>query len=64
MLRFYYNRQITIRKKENREDTRMRNQKSPYHWEKPLAIALGGITWLCVAISSYAFTFLFAGYIG
>lgn len=42
----------------------MRNQKSPYHWEKPLAIALGGITWLCVAISSYAFTFLFAGYIG
>ena len=27
-------------------------------------IALGGITWLCVAISSYAFTFLFAGYIG
>ena len=27
-------------------------------------IALGGITWLCVAISSYAFAFLFAGYIG
>lgn len=27
-------------------------------------IALGGITWLCVAIASYAFGFLFAGYIG
>lgn len=27
-------------------------------------IALGGITWLCVAITSYAFAFLFAGYIG
>lgn len=27
-------------------------------------IALGGITWLCVAIASYAFAFLFAGYIG
>lgn len=27
-------------------------------------IALGGITWACVAISSYAFAFLFAGYIG
>ena len=27
-------------------------------------IALGGITWLCVAASSYAFAFLFAGYIG
>ena len=27
-------------------------------------IALGGITWLCVAITSYAFGFLFAGYIG
>lgn len=27
-------------------------------------IALGGITWLCVAIASYAFIFLFAGYIG
>lgn len=27
-------------------------------------IALGGITWLCVAISSYLFAFLFAGYIG
>ena len=28
------------------------------------AAALGGITWLCVAIASYAFAFLFAGYIG
>lgn len=27
-------------------------------------IALGGITWLSVAIASYAFAFLFAGYIG
>lgn len=27
-------------------------------------IALGGITWLCVAIASYAFALLFAGYIG
>ena len=27
-------------------------------------IALGGITWLCVAASSVAFVFLFAGYIG
>ncbi|MCI6956273.1 MAG: putative sulfate exporter family transporter [Candidatus Faecousia sp.] len=27
-------------------------------------IALGGITWLCVAVASYAFAFLFAGYIG
>ena len=27
-------------------------------------IALGGITWICVAISSYAFAFLFAKYIG
>lgn len=27
-------------------------------------IALGGITWLCVAIASYAFAFLFSGYIG
>lgn len=27
-------------------------------------IALGGITWLCVAASSLAFVFLFAGYIG
>jgi uncharacterized membrane protein YadS len=27
-------------------------------------IALGGITWACVAISSYLFAFLFAGYIG
>lgn len=27
-------------------------------------IALGGITWLCVALSAYAFAFLFAGYIG
>lgn len=27
-------------------------------------IALGGITWLCVAISSYAFVFLFKGYVG
>lgn len=27
-------------------------------------IALGGITWVCVAISSYAFAFLFANYIG
>lgn len=27
-------------------------------------IALGGITWACVAASSYIFAFLFAGYIG
>lgn len=27
-------------------------------------IALGGITWLCVALCSYAFAFIFAGYIG
>ena len=27
-------------------------------------IALGGITWACVAASSYLFAFLFAGYIG
>ena len=27
-------------------------------------IALGGITWACVAISSYLFAFVFAGYIG
>lgn len=27
-------------------------------------IALGGITWLCVALSSLAFVFLFKGYIG
>lgn len=27
-------------------------------------IALGGITWACVALSSYLFAFLFAGYIG
>lgn len=27
-------------------------------------IALGGITWLCVAVASYAFAFLFQGYIG
>ena len=27
-------------------------------------IALGGITWLCVAIASFSFAFLFAGYIG
>ena len=27
-------------------------------------IALGGITWACVAAASYLFTFLFAGYIG
>lgn len=27
-------------------------------------IALGGITWACVAISSYLFAFIFAGYIG
>lgn len=27
-------------------------------------IALGGITWLCVAVSSFAFAFFFAGYIG
>ena len=27
-------------------------------------IALGGITWACVAISSYAFIFLFASYVG
>lgn len=27
-------------------------------------IALGGITWLCVALCSYAFAFLFTGYIG
>ena len=27
-------------------------------------IALGGITWLCVALSAYIFAFLFAGYIG
>ena len=27
-------------------------------------IALGGITWLCVAASSMAFIYLFAGYVG
>ena len=27
-------------------------------------IALGGITWACVALSSYAFAFIFSGYIG
>lgn len=27
-------------------------------------IALGGITWACVAVSSYLFAFVFAGYIG
>ncbi len=27
-------------------------------------IALGGITWLCVAASSLAFIYLFAGYVG
>ena len=27
-------------------------------------IALGGITWACVAISSYVFAFVFSGYIG
>jgi uncharacterized membrane protein YadS len=27
-------------------------------------IALGGITWLCVALASYAFAFIFSGYIG
>ena len=27
-------------------------------------IALGGITWACVAASSYLFAFIFAGYIG
>ena len=27
-------------------------------------IALGGITWACVALSSYLFAFFFAGYIG
>ena len=27
-------------------------------------IALGGITWLCVAISSLAFIFIFSGYVG
>ncbi len=27
-------------------------------------IALGGITWACVAASSYIFAFIFAGYIG
>ena len=29
-----------------------------------LIFALGGITWACVAASSYIFAFLFAGYIG
>lgn len=27
-------------------------------------IALGGITWLCVALSSFAFVYIFAGYVG
>ena len=42
----------------------MSGQNARFNWAKTLPIALGGITWLCVAISSYAFTFLFAGYIG
>ena len=42
----------------------MSETKNGVKWGKTLAIALGGITWLSVAIASYAFAFLFAGYIG
>lgn len=42
----------------------MSEAKNGVKWGKALAIALGGITWLSVALCSFAFAFLFAGYIG
>ena len=42
----------------------MSETKNGVKWGKTLAIVLGGITWLSVALCSFAFAFLFAGYIG